>query len=349
VTTPPSRVDPGRAAGDAGPMWRLLACSDPTVAPLVSDEAMAELVHGWTFAVQLSAPRPLQVVCTSPDDPDEHHELLLPTGSSHEVELFGLLADTTYRCTMSAGSWSEARTFTTGPLPDWIPGWSLEAAPGAGSGYTLLNHGTDLEDRREPKLLIVDPEGRLRWSYRSPFPDATDLDAQHLGGGRILYGGGYGAPPTIIGLSGAVEAQAGSSSTGLPYHHHVERIPTGEVVALTEAVNTDGQQTWTGFAVDVLDPALLRPLWSWNSQRGVDEGWLPARTAGPDVYHANALVADGDRLYVNLRYLGITVALDRLTGERLFTLGPGGDFALVDPSGAPADPSGWFERPHAPE
>ena len=319
----------------------------------VEGEALPELANAWRLRFSLQAPSTATATCTSPDAPDEHHVRSLPEASDHDLALFGLLAGTRYDCWIEAEPGAARASFDTPPAPGWMPRWILERDPTAphgvddpSSAYTLLNHGTDIPNRREPKLLIVDRDGRLRWYLRVP-TDATDLDAQYLGGGQILFGGGYAVPPTVADLAGRTVLQP-PANNGAIYHHHVERLDDGTFATLREVDNTDGARRWTGFAVDVLSPDMTQRVWSWNSQQGVDAGWLPGEHDRDDVYHANALVIDDETLYVNLRELNQLVAIDRQTGAHRFTLGPDGDFALLE-DGRPADTEAWFHRPHAPE
>lgn len=351
-------------------MWLWLAgCndSDPTLPPpeetvetsdtadtsssgsvVWSDAPVNLSVHGWTFRVEVDPPATAEVRCTLDGDPSEVHTVrAAESGAAHDLVIYGLLASATYDCALEVEGTSETRTITTGPIAADFPSWTTT---GETEGYTLLNHGTDLQWSRQSKLLIVDPEGRLRWSYLVPY-DAADLDAQYLGGGQILYGGGYAAPPTVIDLAGTMLLQAPPASSGFPYNHHAERIDTGEVVSLARAVNDDGvSEWWFGFVIDILDPTLATRTWTWDSQRGYDEGWLPAATPiERDAYHPNAVQVDGDDVYVNLREISQLVKLDRVTGAHLWTLGPSGDFTLLDETGAPAPLSDWFWMPHAPE
>jgi Arylsulfotransferase (ASST) len=268
------------------------------------------------------------IECTSPDDGGERHVL---TGAG-KVALFGLLADTTYRC--AADGEPDALEFRTDPLPGWLPSWETE---GTADGYTLFNHGLPPSlDTREPKLLIVDPEGRLRW-YLADGSNATDLDAQYLGDGRVLYGGGFLADPRVVDLAGDELAEA---ATDAVYHHHVEQAADGTVWTLRVAENEGGGASWSGFAIEQLDEDLRETLWTWDSQRGVDEGWLPNGLSA-DPYHANALQITDDAVYVNLRHLGWLVKLDRATGARQWTMGIGQDFSLLA--------GDWFGKSHAPE
>lgn len=158
----------------------------------------------------------------------------------------------------------------------------------------------------------------------------------------MLYGGGYRAPPTLVDLSGRRWLVATPTSP-LEYNHHVERLATGEVLTIFESTNEARGDRWDGFTVGLLDPALSSFVWTWPSQRGVDDGWLAVPPEDEhDPYHANAAVLSGDHLYVSLRSPGQVVKIDRASGELLWTLGRGGDFVLLEADGAAAADARWF-------
>lgn len=334
----------------ASSLLALVACSGrdadphppPVDGPVWRDRAVADNVLARAFDRAEDVPG--RVLCTSADDPSEVHYV----HGQGEIVLYGLLADTRYDCVLSSGRAHEDRSFRTEPLPDWLPTWTLPVAGDAGGAYTLLNHGTDRRGDRQAKLLVVDPEGRLRWYFSVPY-DAADLDVTYLGDGRFLYGGGFSAPPTILDLGGRASADAPPLESPHDYHHDTEMLPSGEVMGLSESQNTDGTTTWTGARVDRFDPALSMSTWSWDTQRAVDEGWLPVPTTDVDPYHTNSMQVVGDQLYVNFRQRSIVARIDMPTGDLVWRLGPDGDFALVDDQGEPADDSGWFVGPHAPE
>ncbi|MBX2802928.1 MAG: aryl-sulfate sulfotransferase [Myxococcales bacterium] len=327
-----------------------LGCSAllaPPVGALV-DRRVRGQVHARSFTVRLEEQAPLTLTCADPTDAFERHVLTASPADRHDLTLFGLLADTAYDCEAEAPGWSATVSFRTDPLPDWVPSWSLQPGSEA-QGYTLLSHGLDVNER-DAKLLIVDEHGRLRWALRAEDRRATDLDAAVLPDGTLLYGGGYHVPPTRLGLDGTVLAQARDTSSGQPVHHHVEQLPSGEVVALASAEATDGETVWEGFVVDVFSPQLDEIVWTFDAQAAVDAGWLPpGKKPDQDRYHANALVVDGDRLYVHLFYLHTLMAIHRPTGEVLWTLGEHGDVELLDVDGTPIPAAAWGRRVHAPE
>jgi hypothetical protein len=321
----------------------LAACSpDPApgdwVAAEVPNLVLAQRLTSADFSGAASA------VCTADGDPDERHVVGSAAVGTAGLAVYGLLADTDYTCAIDDGERSATVPFHTGVLPDFLPSWEVTGDAGWG-GYTIFNHGTDIHGDRQSKILVVDREGRLRWYYEVPY-QAPDLDVSYLGSGQILYGGGYAAPPTVVDLAGQVLLRAAEPDV---YHHHAERLPTGEFAVLTLDTNTDGNITWNGMEIEILDPAMTHTVWSWATQRGVDEGWLPVSAGSNDPYHMNAIQVTDEAVYANFRNLSILVKLDRETGDLEWILGANGEFALLDATGAAEDPASWFYGAHAPE
>lgn len=310
------------------------------------------LVLAQRFGVIPDQPSAVSLRCTGADDPDEVHVLESPSAAAHDLVLFGLLGGTAYDCAVSAGAAQAAFRITTAPLPDWAPAWTVT---GATRGYTLFNHVLNGLDANDQKLLIVDPQGRVRWYYLLPEQVAGDVDSRWLGDGSILYGGGYGARPRRIDLAGETLYRSASPLTGRSHHHHTEWLAGGEVLSLVTTANlvSEVKEDWTGFGIEVVDPESGSLVWSWDSQVAVDAGQLPVPTGDGDPYHANwawwTSDADGPAVYLSLRDRDAILRLDRDTGRFTWTLGVDGDFALLDAAGAPADPASWFYLQHAPE
>jgi hypothetical protein len=288
---------------------------------------------------------------------DEVHEVPLPAApeGAEEVLLAGLLADTTYRCTVP-GADAETLEFTTSPLPDDLPATSLVEERRAGGAYLLLNHGTDDREDRETKILVFDAEGRLRWYYWVPF-NAPDLDVSLLDDQQFLYGGGYAALPTIIDLEGRVAMQApGPYEPSGSYNHTVERLADGSFLTTETSRNHDpanpGNQ-WNGFVIEVLNPTMHGRAWSLHSQDLVESGDLPV-AASPednDPYHLNALqwFADEGQVVASLYRRAEILWLDVESEQLLDRFGWRSDWELVDERGDALPASEWFYGQHAVE
>ena len=305
------------------------------------------------FSIALAEPDIPVVTCAGDDDPGEIHEKAgLTEDLEQEITVYGLLAGADYTCSLSAGAKQAAvLSLRTDPLPAWVPAFTTSGRPTDG-GYTLTSHGKDTPPEREAKLLVIDADGRVRAALPAVPSSSTDLDAGLVDRETILYGGGFAAPPTVARLDGTLLATAIPPSSGLRYHHHAERMPDGTVLTLSEAPNAAPDGTsWTGFSIERLDESLQSRVWTWNSQRAYDEGWLPGRTPSEDldIYHANALFDAGNSLYISLRARSQIVEIDSSTGDYVSTVGLGGDYTLIDEDGSLAPVTDWFYGQHAPK
>ncbi len=343
----PLRGDSGLdSGGDSGAEGLVLGCE-------VSDHP--DLVTSKTVEVELSDPSTARLVCTLQGDPHERHVLESEqTTTTHRFVLHGLLAASNYECLVDLGEdgASLAATFSTDPLPDWVRLPVLDGDPAASWGaYTLLNHFVGGKKVDEQKLVIFDCHGRVRW-YLDVRDDITNVDVSYVGDGQLLYGGGFGGPPRIVDLDGDVIWESEGPYIGKSHHHDVEMLPSGRVASLVTTSNQDGSTAWTGFGVEIVDVPSGALVWSYDSQQAVDAGEL--ETGAGDPYHANALQVvevDGvlQDVYVNLRDINTFVRIDPVTERFAWTLGPDGDFDLVQDDGTPAGEGDWFYWPHAPE
>jgi hypothetical protein len=335
----------------------LVACEPDTVT--VTGEGVRiviadieDLVLAKVFAVALDRSEALTLRCEMSDDASEVHILNEPAATEHSLRLFGLLADSTYDCTVETETAHAEFQVSTDPLPTWLPEWTVT---GETTGYTLFNHLLNGLDANDQKLLIVDPQGQVRWYHLISEDVAGDLDSRYLGDGRVLYGGGYGGRPRSIDLAGETLYRLDSPLTGRTHHHHTEALDDGSVLSLVTTTNLvpENKEDWTGFGIEVVDPISGDLVWSWDSQTAVDAGQLPVPGSDKDPYHANAVWwttdADGPAIYVSLRDRDAWMRLDRDTGLFTWTLGVDGDFTLLDESGEPSGPESWFYLQHAPE
>ncbi len=295
----------------------------------------------------------------SEGDPDERFVLTSAASTSHQIALRGLLADSRYACiaTPTCGTAAEV-DLVTAPLPDVIPQFTYAGAPPS-PGYVLLNAQQPCIEVWAMYLLIVDPEGRVRWYDQADGIDAafsTDVESILLDDQTILWAGGDDpdAVPQRVDLDGETVWRSSYPGVDADQYHHDVVWTQDETIAgiVHEDLVARNGATVAGFTIVEQDPVTNTELWRWNAQSAYDAGTLRT-TGGPstDPWHANALAevvdADGPAFYVNLFYAGHIVRIDRTTGDLTWTLGRGGDFTLVDAAGVPADESGWFLGAHA--
>jgi len=294
-------------------------------------------------------------------DPEEVHVVAAADASTdHSLQAFGLLAESTYSCVVEApcGA-SEPVEITTPGLaydePIFAPRPS-NPAPASGA-YTLINHARLCGGDKQNRLMVLDPLGRVRWSYDIAGLDQTstiDLESTHLGDGRFLYGGGeqVAGRPAIVTLDHTEEHRADfPEAQTTPFHHDIE-WHDGEVLGIFQSEVVDGPAVRDGFDLVQYDTTTQQVTWWWSTQDAYDAGQTPP-TAGQvaDPWHANAIAsatdALGEGVYVSLLRDHSVVRIDRATDEISWRLARDGDFTLVDPAGTPLGPEAWFDGVHS--
>jgi len=291
----------------------------------------------------------------------ERHRVVRSTERLLVVPLGGLLADSRYTCTADVESAHATRVldfeFQTQPLPEGLPTLTMTRSPEfSPEGYTLFNVYTEVPPLKDIAVVLVDPEGRIRWYWFLESVSGAGIDVALTAGGHFLIGGGNHLIPTVVSPSGEVVWQGdGVPAVGEDYHHHAGELDSGELVLLTGDVNGANGDTWKGFGIEILDPVSGDRTWTWASQTAVDRGQLQIPAVHvEDPYHANsATVIDDDlgpAVWVSLANLNSVVRIDRDTSDLTHSLGIGGDFMLFDALGQPVvEASSWFYGQHDPE
>jgi hypothetical protein len=301
------------------------------------------------FTVTLDAPGQVWLACTSDTIPEEIHLLeSSEAATSHELVLHGILADHAYTCEAHAACGGEplAVAFQTG-IPEELPQFEVLSNPEfeMSGAYTLFNTQAGCGNEIV-WLVIVDPDGRVRWTYPVGGNLLSDVDAYlidpqtlHMGGGWGLFD--QGSPNRgvfrTIDLSGQVLIERTEPDFGLGFNHHSEPLSDGSYLTITGEIDTDGQDSWNGVGVEHWHPE-QGLLWTWGSQPLVDAGLLEDSFDFLGLpYHANAVSfhtdALGDALWMSNFGEEELWRIDRATGERTHRFGHGGDFILIDASG----------------
>jgi hypothetical protein len=295
-----------------------------------------------------------------PDPPEVHVAQTEPTTAA-QLELFGLIADATYTCVARSECPGAERTVEvqTAPLPRLPPALATKAPPGPGSSpswgaYTLFNHQRPCAGDNTNRLYVVDPDGRVRWQLELPVEarSSIDIESVYLGDGTFLWGGGEQptGSPQIVALDHEIHHQAGYPGAEDDVYHHDLEWSDGQITGLVVDTVTGGTPGAEGIRLLTYEAATQAVTWEWDAQRAVDEGQLPP-PVGLDPYHPNSFAsvvdADGPGVYVTLLTSNVVIRVDQATGDISWTLGPGGDFVLVDASGAPLPEDAWFSGIHA--
>lgn len=325
------------------------ACHSPDPVAITATAEVGPIATTLRFDVTVDPPSPVTVDCTADDDPEPHH------ADADPYVLRGLLPDTVYRCVVAAGGTTVVLDPTTDPLPADLPSpLSVLVNDDRSAGGFTLFYWFRLDDPSDGYVVIVDREGRIRWYFTVGEPTSSSLDIGPAADGLLVVGGGETVAPRLVDLDGnVVWTSPGPDGEAEGFHHHVEQLPTGEVLSLSTTQDTDGVHVWRGFRVEARDPATDAVAFAWDSQQGVDAGVLAGSPDG-NPYHANAVSfvdddPDGPAAWVSAKAMNQLLRIDRETGELRGAVGPGGVFRLVDPDGDPLPDTAWFYGQHAPE
>ena len=287
-------------------------------------------------------------------------------GTEHAITVVGMRAETEYEIMisvdtpdMSKGSGATV-LFTTGALPSSMPEFSVTVhdASKVQPGTTLFGVGGmgDDIDPATPLYLGVDEEGEVVWYYQDTTAQNNHMDreARLLPDGNILIN--MQGEFRVIDLAGnTVASFAGGQAIGGPVHHDISILPNGNAVVLgNEIVSADVPEL--GGPVELKADRVLEMtpegdvVWEWHAADHLDTTRFPgnlSKNKGPkatayDWTHANALFynADDDSMLISVRHQNWVVNVSHATGDVLWTLGDGGDFALTG-----AD-SLWFYSQH---
>jgi hypothetical protein len=262
--------------------------------------------------------------------------------TDHRVTVVGMHAESAYhlRAVSRDGGGaivglSDDHVYNTGGLPATVVPAMLTKGDAAGvHDWTLVAVGYL---SLPTAAVIYDPAGLPVW-YAVSASGNTLGTALRVDDGVLLTSGN--APPVELDLGGNVlwtgpAHPAGTIAPG-PFHHELKKLPSGNYAGLVGKIvnGVDG---------DVL--LEIQPTgeiaWQWDAFAHLDTS-----AATGDWTHANSITVtlDEDVVYWSARNLSTVFKLDRKTGDILWRLGEGGDFA-ADPKAAVP----WFSQQHDPE
>ncbi|MEQ1502125.1 MAG: aryl-sulfate sulfotransferase [Myxococcota bacterium] len=324
--------------------------------PAITLSAVSVPGPGIEVTPAVDPPAAITLRCAAPDLADEVHQVEIPADATGPVVLRGLLSDTAYTCVATGpGGAIGATSVVTPPLPDGLPDRFevTESDPRSAGGFTLTNWFRT-SDASDQHVIVVDPEGRVRWHWELGEDCSSSLDAAPAGPGRIVVGGGETVNPRLVDLDGHVSWISPDPEVGDGFHHHVESLPDGDVLSLVTTFDQrDGVgPTWRGFRVEQRDPDTDAVTWDWNSQQGVDAGTLAPGAGDDNPYHANAAAVvdddpDGPAVWISAKAQNAILRIDRGTEVLRDAIGVGGAFSLYDADGAPLTDLDWFYGQHA--
>ncbi len=317
-------------------------------------------VAGWIepagpFAIDVQVDLGVAGLVWCSDGDGDDHAIAVP--DDRPVRAHGLLAGTTYVCSSTGRRgtepvWSaEVTTPQASGLPELVVTVDDDEAV-AHDGYVVLTHWVQGSDGH--RVLVVDAEGRPRWSRVFPQARSGGIAADWTGD-RFVIGGG-GIPPSLWTLDGVQEERVAPPAFPDPeddvYNHEARWTPDG-LLSLQTVPEGDGVHTWRGFRVEVTDPTTDEVTWRFDSREAVEAGVVsPGDATEDDPYHANAVSWRDDdpwgpSMWVSLRGKRAILRVDRDSGV-ITQLGQDGDYPLVDVAGDTLPDDQWFQGQHAP-
>jgi Arylsulfotransferase (ASST) len=320
--------------------------------------------HEAQFDVTMADPATVAVACQLDGDPAETH---LVEGSEesgyHQLRMAGLLAGSTYHCSVAAVSLADSvqplkfdlRTdLESNPR---LPVVHLEVQEDGASGdYIVTNHQVNLAWNGQRRL-VIDQDANIRWH-------ADEDTANSIGGSAVGYfpadqtftlGGGwppsasgrpqqidlFGAPVSYDTLP-AIPAEAAAT-----FHHEARRLSDGRFLALSERqIQARDGGTFDGVGVEIVNPETNQVDFSWSSQAAYDAGLLEPNNNPDDSYHPNWANVYDNVLHVSLCGTKQIAAIDMPSGDLRWVFGAVGDWALVDVDGNPLGPDEFPECQH---
>ena len=339
----------GCAGLDEGPAWTM---------PYVTDlEAEVDADLPTTLHVRWDVlwvdPSSVTAPYVAFDDGDGHHgevDATLTAEGSFEAVVYALRPDTDYALGVGGDAdsgpfFSAEQTFTTGPLPTYLPEVELWGEPRK-SGHLVTSIVND-----NPYPVILNARGEFVWWHEPEERGKAVLRAtlSRDGGSVIWLAEDCGTDidtPCASTLRTARLDGSGESEVAIPYaHHDFVELDDGTIAVISrEFLELDGEPWAVDRIEEVGSDGELYPVWSGWDSLALDPDTEPEANGVVDVPHANALdyVPSMDAYVIGLKHLSSLVAVDRSSGETLWKLGGAeSDFAL-----APGADARWFVNQH---
>ena len=304
----------------------------------------AEQVHMRRFEISVEPAAAVDVRCSVKGDATEKHARTWDAATHIDGSLFGLLADTTYDCAITARRQGKKLTgelsFTTDEQGADLPPMDLSFTGDPWGDYTVFNTWRSGGGGSDHQVLIVDDRARVRWHLAIEDDSSVGLEVRPAGRRSLWIGGGK-IPPQKRALGGTVLWSFPTLDDKQTYwHHEAHPTPQGTLLGLQAEANSNGQRQWEGFRIVERDPD-QGEVWSWDSQSAFDAGTLPNPGGNKDPWHANAVSQiEGGDVLVSLPGIDRVLRIDKSSGSVAWQFGRGLDFGMV---------SGWFSGQHDPE
>jgi hypothetical protein len=322
--------------GDTGQTTAGPCAADPALAITSLAAVPGQFSTLLEVQVELSSAAQAAVQCTLDSDPQEiFFAESTEAGTSHTLRLSGLIPREAYSCSAAPvcpEGTAQDFVYQTDPAPADMRQLTVEIDPVLGmEGAWTVAPFSGGAFFAQTWIVAWGPDGRPRWWWPLPAGVGVWIEARyHVGSGEFVWGGGFdeeGRIRTIDLWEGETYAWAPPGWETTEFHHDGKQIADGRLMTLEIRENSEGGDEWDGFGLRIHDPATGEVDFDYDSQRGVDEGYL--RTAGgfgdSDPYHANWMdwqeTDAGPVVYVSLCFEQQILALDGATGEMLWLLG----------------------------
>ena len=350
------RVSFAAALVGCGPLQEADQGSEELTVTLVRVDTIEDNAHAVWVNVGVSEPASVRVEFSQFGEPS-----LVTSWESealrHRIPLVGLVgdADTTLVVHARTAHGEEAvgmADFKTSTAAEFLQPSVTGSLVGDGpTGWMYL---LDETDRRTAvgasgpmRFVGVDQQGRLIWDHVSPYKAPGNAPfVEVLEGGHFFYRTATGGTEF-----NALGEEVWGFDLGVALHHDAERLPNGNWVVMAQTHDTIeseefGVLTVVGDSLIEVDSSGSE-VWRWELRDHLD--WESTRTPFnepmfglniSDWTHANSVqyVRESDGFLVSLRHLSWIIFIDRMSGEILWTLGEGGDFALAQGT--------WFSGQH---
>ncbi|MCK6505770.1 aryl-sulfate sulfotransferase [Myxococcota bacterium] len=271
----------------------------------------------------------------------------------HEVVVVGMRPATDYEIvassTLADGRvlGAEAEPWTTPALPyDWIgPRLKVWDETLAQPGWTLFNLVCGLAS--PPVALVVDEEARVAWYFSPSSATAPpDLQVTMTSRGGVLLGPAVptNTPILEVDLAGRTTWEGPINDLDQFRHHVFQELDNGNYITTVSEEREDG---WLADVLTEIAPD-HSVAWSWAFSDHVELDPEDVTVNGKkqrDFTHVNGVSVDLDAgtITASAKYLDRVYQVDRQTGQVLWVLGSGGDFAADPDATRP-----WFAGAHSP-
>lgn len=272
-------------------------------------------------------PATSRLVVTCGTDYDETYESP-DLRTTHSLFVMGLVARSQCEFRLESttadgvGGTSTAMVDVAG-LPDFLPSGFVVEAPDPSRvqpGWTLVNFHNHSQGG-QLSVALLDPQGRIRWYVQvgtNRFGTVVHEVAASDDG--VLVGVVGDIAPAIYGWDGDI-----IYTHPLPTSHHdVRRFPDANHLTYATRGRACGG-TPNGGGIDRIDMRTGEVVWTWD----LCDVYVPDVFV-PDWAHINAYapIPDQNAFLLSMRNQSTVLKVDEATGDVLWRLGAGGDFAM---------------------